>query len=438
MVAPRRTTTHPYTFDAAVSTESHVSNEDDDNDDDGGSSSMTLTRPQSGDIVTLENLVFTPQNDFIPEPLFDLTSSSSSSTSNTSTTTMVLDGGHYLPGLHEIIRTQCCLNSSVSNISIDAGYGHYRSDLVFHVPLSKLQQSQQQQQSPLIWKVGSTIRLQPGDISVLIKDIVDHGNVVVLDANAPLAGSTYGCSFKLTAIHRIHNPTLVPQTPSKTTTKPLNHHRRSNDVDDDDDEIATMMARNGGWTKSSHRYQIATFALGCFWGAELAYMRTHGVVGTRVGYTNGIVTTRHPTYNEVCNDGSTQQSEAVQIVYDASVVSYSTLVDIAIDRIRTTTSTSGYDLHRLFRSDNSENESKQYRHGIYFHTKEQYDMIQALLSPVVDTTETIHTKELWQRYQIEICPATTFWEAEDYHQQYLYKGGQSARKGATEPIRCYG
>ena len=393
---------------------------------------IAATRPQSGDIVTLENLVFIPQNDFIPESLFDLTSTTKSNTTSTTaaaaTSTIVLDGGHFIPGLHEIIRTQCSLNTSISNVVIDAGYGHYRSDLVFHVPISKIQQSQQSL-SPLLLKVGTSIRLQPGDIPVLIKDILDNGNIAVLDANSPLAGSSYLCSFKLTAIHRIENPTFVSQKPNnKTTTTSTN----SNDGD-----VTANIVQNDCIAHKNDRFQVATFALGCFWGAELAYMRTNGVVGTRVGYTNGVVATHHPTYNDVCNDGLTQQCEAVQIIYDTSMVSYSTLIDIAMDRIRTTNRSSGYDLHKLFQSESNDNESKQYRHGIYFHTKEQDDIIQALLGPT-DTENKSPTNTWFQRYQIETCRATTFWEAEEYHQQYLYKGGQSARKGAKEPIRCYG
>lgn len=380
----------------------------------------STARPQSGDIVTLENLVFIPQNDFIPEPLFDLTvAPSTSSNTTTTSTTMVLDGGHYLPGLHEIIRTQCRLNTTISNISIDAGYGHYRSDLVFHVPIAKLQQSQSTQ-SPLLWKVGSSVRLQPGDIPVLVKDVLDNGSIIVLDANSPLAGASYLCSFKLTAIHRIDNPTFVPQKASNIIT------------------TRSTTKSDGDVTTNHDRFQIATFALGCFWGAELAYMRTNGVVGTRVGYTSSIATTHHrPTYNDICNNELTKQSEAVQIIYDTSIVSYSTLIDIAIDRIRTTNSTLGNDLHKLFRLDDNDNESKQYRHGMYFHTKEQYDVIQTILGPS-DTETNCPTNTLFHRYQIEVSPATTFWEAEEYHQQYLYKGGQSSRKGATEPIRCYG
>jgi peptide-methionine (S)-S-oxide reductase len=408
-----------------------------------------ITIPQSGDIVTLENLKFIPQDGFVPEPLFDLegcTGSSSSCddthnndddanhhTTTTTTTTFVLDGGHYLPGLHTLLH-DCTVNSTITNVSIDAGYGHYRSDLLFHVPISKLSSHtsssssssapdidtthHQQQQ---LHKVGMILRLKENGMMVRIKDIINHGTTIVLDANSPLAGTSYDCSFTLKHIDRIDNPTI----PKNIVTN------NSIEIDPNNSLLSTP--------SSMGQYEIATFALGCFWGSELLFMRVHGVVGTRVGYTNGI--THSPTYQDVCS-GKTQHREAVQIIYDTNIISYTELMSIAVERLRVTATSSkigSYEIHQLFRQRSDSDEPKetyQYRHGFYYHTMKQRDAALELLKCNDDDDN--DNDSYIQRYQIEICPIKIFWEAEEYHQQYLYKGGQSTRKGCKDVIRCYG
>lgn len=78
------------------------------------------------------------------------------------------------------------------------------------------------------------------------------------------------------------------------------------------------------------KYQLATFALGCFWGGELAYQRERGVVGTKVGYTQGHAV--NPSYEEVCT-GTTGHTEAMIVSFDPSTVSYERLVHLAMDRL---------------------------------------------------------------------------------------------------------
>ena len=70
---------------------------------------------------------------------------------------------------------------------------------------------------------------------------------------------------------------------------------------------------------SKEEAETATFAAGCFWGVQLAFQRVPGVVSTMVGYT--AVQKMHPTYQEVCS-GSTGHTEAVQMLFNPSVVSY--------------------------------------------------------------------------------------------------------------------
>jgi peptide-methionine (S)-S-oxide reductase len=68
----------------------------------------------------------------------------------------------------------------------------------------------------------------------------------------------------------------------------------------------------------------------------------------------------------------------------------------------------------------------QYRHGIYYHTDEQKEIAEKIIRSYGDGCKT------------ECLPAVKFWQAEEYHQQYLLKGGQSAKKSDKSTIRCYG
>mmetsp|Transcript_62498 Transcript_62498/g.85885 ORF Transcript_62498/g.85885 Transcript_62498/m.85885 type:complete len:185 (-) Transcript_62498:189-743(-) len=160
----------------------------------------------------------------------------------------------------------------------------------------------------------------------------------------------------------------------------------------------------------------ADFAIGCFWGVELAFQRVNGVVATKVGYTQG--SKLSPTYNEVCS-GSTGHTEAVQVMYDPKEVTYETLLDVFWQRL----GPSAYKLNQV-----GNDQGTQYRHGIYYSDPEQ--MALAIASKVA--------MPMASKVMTEILPATKFWDGEDYHQQYLQKGGQSARKDASQSIRCYG
>jgi len=162
--------------------------------------------------------------------------------------------------------------------------------------------------------------------------------------------------------------------------------------------------------------QTATFAAGCFWGVQLSFQRVPGVVSSMVGYTAG--SKLHPTYNEVCS-GQTGHTEAVQLLYNPAVVSYKELLTVLFDRMDPTT---------LNRQGNDR--GTQYRSGIYYHNDEQKDIANNFI------------KEVQPKYKdkivVEVVKADKFWPAEDYHQKYLEKGGQGAKKGCLDPIKCYG
>jgi peptide-methionine (S)-S-oxide reductase len=163
---------------------------------------------------------------------------------------------------------------------------------------------------------------------------------------------------------------------------------------------------------------LATFAGGCFWGLELAYMRVPGVVHTAVGYSQGPAEVKYPYYSQVCS-GGTGHTEAVIVYYDPKETSYEALLDVFFVRVDpTTVNGQGNDF------------GTQYRTGVYTHSPEQEVAAKARFAE----EQTKYAKPMAS----ENLPATAFWPAEKYHQQYLEKGGQNANKEATDTIRCYG
>ncbi|XP_021828407.1 peptide methionine sulfoxide reductase A1-like [Prunus avium] len=167
--------------------------------------------------------------------------------------------------------------------------------------------------------------------------------------------------------------------------------------------------------------QFAQFGAGCFWGVELAFQRIPGVTKTEVGYTQGFL--HNPTYEDVCT-GTTKHSEVVRVQYDPKECNFETLLDLFWSRHDPTT---------LNRQGNDV--GTQYRSGIYFYTPEQEKAAQESLEQ--------HQNKMNRKIVTEILPAKKFYRAEEYHQQYLAKGGrfgfkQSTEKGCNDPIRCYG
>jgi len=140
------------------------------------------------------------------------------------------------------------------------------------------------------------------------------------------------------------------------------------------------------------------------------------------GYTQG--PEEEPTYDQVCY-GQTRHTEAVRVLYDPQECKYETLLDTFFTRVNpTTVNGQGNDF------------GPQYRTGVYFHTKEQEDAARSRFSLEQE-------KYGSRKIASELKAAMPFWPAEKYHQQYLEKGGrfgmgQSANKGCTDPIRCYG
>lgn len=152
---------------------------------------------------------------------------------------------------------------------------------------------------------------------------------------------------------------------------------------------------------------------------------------TAVGYTQG--EKAEPTYEEVCS-GRTGHTEAVQIYYNPSEVSYRALIDVMLERTDPTT-----------KNRQGNDRGTQYRSGIYYHNKEQEAVAKEVMNEVMaQLSEGSYPRSTaGSRWEIEIKQASDFWNAESYHQQYLSKGGrfgtaQSAAKGCKDKIRCYG
>jgi len=151
--------------------------------------------------------------------------------------------------------------------------------------------------------------------------------------------------------------------------------------------------------------QKATFGAGCFWGVEAEFRQIKGVVSTTVGYEGG--TFPDPTYRDVCTN-KTGHAEVVEVEYDPSRVSYETLLQVFWDNHNPTTlNRQGPDV------------GTQYRSVIFYHTPEQQAV--ALASKEQQQNLGKHKKPI----VTQVVPASQFYHAEDYHQQYLEKRGLS-------------
>ena len=158
----------------------------------------------------------------------------------------------------------------------------------------------------------------------------------------------------------------------------------------------------------------ATFGAGCFWGVEAEFRKIKGVKRTEVGYEGG--KTERPTYQDVCTD-RTGHAEVVQVEFDPAQVSYQDLLNVFWEN---------HDPTQLNRQ--GPDVGTQYRSVVFYHNEEQKrDAEQTKrersesgkLSVGAGPSVGAHRRPI----ATEIVPATDFWRAEEYHQQYLEKRG---------------
>ncbi len=150
----------------------------------------------------------------------------------------------------------------------------------------------------------------------------------------------------------------------------------------------------------------AMWGAGCFWGVESAFRQAQGVLNVTVGYSGG--TLKNPTYEDVCS-GNTGHAEVVHVEYDPAQISYPQLLDVFWKcHNPTTLNRQGPDI------------GSQYRSVIFYYTPEQKTEAET-------SKEKLKSDGTYKKPIVtQILPAQEFYRAEDYHQQYLAKRGQSS------------
>jgi len=149
------------------------------------------------------------------------------------------------------------------------------------------------------------------------------------------------------------------------------------------------------------KFETATFAGGCFWCMEPPYDKTEGVISTTAGYTGGH--TSNPTYEEV-SSGGTGHAESIQVVFDPARVTYQQLLDLFWRNI-----------DPLARDRQFCDVGEQYRSSIFYHSEEQKRLAEE------SKTALEKSGRFPGPLATQIVPATTFYPAEEYHQDYYRK-----------------
>lgn len=149
------------------------------------------------------------------------------------------------------------------------------------------------------------------------------------------------------------------------------------------------------------QYDTAYYASGCFWGTQYQFQKKPGVISTEVGYMGGH--RDNPTYEQVCT-GQTGHAETTKVVYDPAQISYEELTKLFFET---------HDPGQLNRQ--GPDIGTQYRSVIFYTTKQEKETAEKLIQELRNKGYKVVT---------ELTPASTFWKAENYHQNYYQtKGG---------------
>ncbi len=165
---------------------------------------------------------------------------------------------------------------------------------------------------------------------------------------------------------------------------------------------------------STGSQEVALLGGGCFWCLEAVYDQMKGVLHTESGYAGGAGA--NPSYREVCG-GRTGHAEVVQVTFDPSVIAYRDLLEVFFTiHDPTTLNRQGADA------------GTQYRSVIFYNTPEQRATAQAVIAD-------LSAQQLYSdKFVTELSPAPTFYEAEDYHQEYFDRnGGQPYCRAVVAP-----
>lgn len=168
--------------------------------------------------------------------------------------------------------------------------------------------------------------------------------------------------------------------------------------------------------------ELATFAGGCFWCMVKPFDQYDGIEKVVSGYTGGHV--ENPTYEQVCSE-TTGHYEAVQITFDPTIFSYESIVEIFFQNI------DPFDAGGQFFD-----RGQSYQTAIFYHNDEQKEIAQQVM-------QRLENDVFAKKVAVKLLPASTFYPAEDYHQDYYKKNSGhytryftgSGRKQFTENLR---
>jgi peptide-methionine (S)-S-oxide reductase len=164
---------------------------------------------------------------------------------------------------------------------------------------------------------------------------------------------------------------------------------------------ATLAGWPSSWVQSAPTTAKAYFAGGCFWCMEEAFEKVDGVISVVSGYMGGTVA--NPTYEQV-SDGRTGHAESIEVTYDPTKVTYQKLLEAFWRNVDPITPNAQFCDH-----------GNQYRSAIFYTTDEEKQLSEETKNKIEQS------KRLPAPIVTQLVPASTFYQAEDYHQDYYKK-----------------